>query len=121
MASPTSRHQMSEEMQQCITDGLNCNSVCLETLTYCLQKGGKHADATHVQLLLDCSEVCQTSANFMLRDSQLHGLLCGVCAEVCDRCATSCEQLGDDAQMKACAEACRRAALSCRKMSGASM
>ncbi len=112
---------MSEEMQRCITDCLNCNSICLETLTYCLQKGGKHGDAAHIRLLLDCGEICQTSANFMLRNSHLHGRICGVCAEVCDRCAISCDQFGDDAQMKACADACRRCAQSCRRMAGALM
>jgi len=81
--------------------------------------GGKHAEASHIQLLLACAEICQTSANFMLLGSDLHARTCGVCAEVCEQCATSCEQMGNDAQMQACAEACRRCAESCQRMAGA--
>ena len=103
-------------MQQCIEECLSCHRVCLETVTYCLQQGGKHAEATHIQTLLDCAEICQTSANFMLRSSELHGRTCAACAEVCERCAESCEQMGEDEQMRACAEACRRCADSCRQM-----
>lgn len=109
-------HQMSEEMQQCVQACLDCHRICLETVTYCLQMGGEHADPAHIRLLLDCAEICQTSANFMLRGSELHGPTCAVCAEVCERCAQSCERMGDDAQMKACAEVCRRCAESCTRM-----
>ena len=107
---------MHEDFQHCIQECLQCHSICLETLTHCLQKGGAHAEAAHIRLLLDCVEICQTSANFMLRGSDLHSRTCGVCAEVCERCAQDCERMGDDAQMKACAEACRRCAESCRQM-----
>ena len=113
--------QMSEEMQQCIQDCLNCSSICQETLTYCLQQGGRHAEASHIRLLVDCAEIGQTSANFLLRMSDLHSGVCGVCADVCERCATDCEQFRDDAQMMACADACRRCAQSCRTMAGARM
>ena len=109
-------HQMSGDMQQCIQECLNCHSVCLATVPYCLQMGGEHATAAHIGLLLDCAEICQTSANFMLRGSTFHTRTCGVCAEVCERCAQDCDQFGDDAQMKACADACRRCAASCRRM-----
>jgi len=86
-------------------------------VTYCLQKGGNHTEASHIRLLLDCAEICETSANFMLRTSELHTRTCGTCAEVCERCAQNCDRFGDDAQMKACTDMCRRCAESCRRMS----
>lgn len=55
--------------------------------------GGRHAEDAHIQLLLDCAEICQTSANFMLRGSELHGRTCAVCADACQRCAASCRQM----------------------------
>jgi hypothetical protein len=103
-------------MQQCIRNCLDCYRVCLETLNHCLLKGGKHAEAGHIRLLLDCAEICRTSADFMIRGSDLHGRTCGVCAEVCRRCAEDCEGLADDEPMKACAEMCRRCAESCQRM-----
>jgi hypothetical protein len=110
---------MSHDMQQCIQECLDCHRVCVETISHCLHMGGPHASAAHIRLLLDCAEICQTSANFMLRGSDMHGRTCGVCAEVCDRCAEDCDRLGDDDRMKACAESCRRCAGSCRRMAGA--
>ncbi len=108
--------QVSQEMQQCIQNCEDCHDICLETVTYCLAKGGKHAEAAHIRLLLDCAEICQTSANFMVRASDLHPLTCGVCAEVCERCAKDCERFGDDATMRECTDMCHRCAESCREM-----
>src|SRR5262245_17494692 len=104
----------SPEVQQCTQNCIECAQVCLETVRYCLESGGHHAQAPHVLLLLDCIEICQTSADFMMRGSNLHGFTCNTCAEVCRRCAKDCERFSDDKQMMACAEVCRRCAESCQ-------
>jgi len=109
-------HQISAEMRRCIENCSDCHNVCVETIAHCLELGGKHAEAAHIRLLMDCAEICLTSANYMLRGSELHVRTCAVCAEVCERCAESCEALGDDPLMKQCAEICRRCAESCRQM-----
>jgi hypothetical protein len=109
---------ISEDMRRCIQHCLDCHSICLETVAYCLQRGGKHTEAGHIRLLLDCAEICQTSANFMLCGSELHGRTCDVYAEVCERCARDCEQFGDDAMMRACAEMCRPSPLSIPHLRG---
>lgn len=110
-------HQISTEMRECIDNCTNCHNICMETVAHCLQMGGKHAEASHIRTLLDCAEICATSANFMLRGSDLHAQVCGVCADACERCAESCEQMGsDDEMMRRCAEVCRRCAESCRMM-----
>jgi hypothetical protein len=85
-------------------------------VTHCLQQGGEHAEAGHLRLLLDCAEICQASANFMLRGSPFHVRTCAACSEICQACAEDCEQMGGDERMRACAEACRRCAESCAKM-----
>jgi hypothetical protein len=110
-------HQ-NASMQQCLETCQSCHNVCIETIEHCLAKGGKHADPEHIRTLTDCAQICETSADFMLRGSQLHTHTCAACAAVCERCAVSCEQLGG-AEMKACAEECRRCADSCRAMSEA--
>lgn len=114
MATMTGMH--TAEMQECIDSCTRCHAICVETMTHCLKKGGKHADPAHIKLLADCAQICATSADFMLRGSDLHGRTCAVCAEVCERCAKSCERMADDEMMKACAEECRRCAESCRRM-----
>jgi len=105
------------KMQECIQACKNCSEVCLANVTHCLEKGGKHAEPQHIRLLLDCAEICQTSANFMIRGSDFHSRTCGVCAEVCAACARSCESFADDPEMQECAETCRSCAQSCREMS----
>ncbi|MBH8555611.1 four-helix bundle copper-binding protein [Nostocaceae cyanobacterium CENA357] len=109
-------NKLNRDMQQCIQNCLDCHSICLNSVAYCLQKGGRHAEPAHIRLMLDCAEICNTCANFMLRGSDLHARTCGVCAEICQRCADNCDRMGDDAQMKACADMCRRCADSCRQM-----
>ena len=103
------------EMERCIDNCTNCHRICLDTAARHFRGEGEMAE-THVRLLLDCAEICQTSANFMLRGSDLHARTCGVCAEICERCAEACEQLGEDPPMQNCAAACRRCAESCRRM-----
>lgn len=115
-----STHTMAGEMQECINACLQCHSVCLLTAQHCLELGGKHADPSHITLLLDCAEICRTSANFMLRGSALRDRTCAVCAEVCRACAESCERMGSgDRQMRQCAESCRRCEQSCERMAAA--
>lgn len=97
----------------------HCHDVCLQAIAHCLRQGGAHAEEAHLRLLMDCAEICQTSAHFLLRESELHAVTCRACAEICERCAEDCERFGaDDEQMRPCAEACRACAESCRAMSG---
>jgi hypothetical protein len=111
-------HSKLDEMtRECIRECQSCHSICLETVTHCLEMGGKHADPAHIRLLLDCANICATSADFMLRNSNLHPITCGACAEICERCAQSCERMGDDPIMQQCAAACRSCEQSCRRMS----
>jgi hypothetical protein len=105
------------QMRECLENCTECHAICTETVQHCLQLGGKHAEAAHIRLLLDCADICQTSTDFMLRGSPQHVLTCGTCAEVCLACAESCERIGQqDSMMKKCADVCRRCAESCRQM-----
>lgn len=110
--------EMSADMQQCIQNCLDCFRVCVETIEYCVKQGGHHTEPDHLRIMADCKDICLTSANFMMRQSDLHKKTCGVCAEVCQRCGDDCAKMGDDATMKRCADTCHRCAESCRKMSG---
>lgn len=109
--------QVNHDMQECISHCEECHRTCLDTATHCLSVGGQHADIGHIRLLADCAEICQTSANFMLRGSDLHGLTCGICAEICGKCASVCEQFPHDTEMARCARTCRTCEESCRRMS----
>jgi hypothetical protein len=101
-------------MPDCISTCSHCHQVCLQTaINHCLEAGGKHVEADHFRLMMNCAEICQTSANFQLSNSVFHRQVCAVCAEICEACAVSCEAIGG---MDECVEACRACAESCRQM-----
>jgi len=111
--------RITDEMRKCIQECYECHRVCTETITHCITMGGKHTQSDHLRTMLDCAEVCITSAHFMSRVSRYVERLCSLCAEVCAACADSCQQIDPhDRVMLQCAETCRRCAETCRKMSG---
>jgi len=115
-----SKEHRSPAMDQCIENCTSCHAICVETIAYCLEMGGKHAAAEHIALLSACADICATCADTMLGGGSVSAAVCSACAEVCAACAASCEQFGDDDAMRRCAEACRRCEQSCRAMAGMS-
>lgn len=110
-------HSLSPDMQQCIDACLHCYRTCRETaMNHCLESGGRHVEPEHFRLMLNCAEVCRTSAEFMMSASPLHAHVCAACAVVCDACADSCAQIGE---MEECVQACRSCGQSCRQMASA--
>lgn len=102
------------DMRQCIEACLDCYRTCTEmAMNHCLETGGRHVEPEHFRLMMNCADICRTSAEFMMSNSPLHARTCAVCAEVCDACADSCAQIGD---MDKCVQACRTCAQSCRDM-----
>ena len=84
MTHHLSAEHITDEMRECITRCSDCHNACVETVTHCLTIGGEHAAVDHIRLLLDCAEICATSRDFMLRGSEHHRRICGLCAEVCN-------------------------------------
>jgi CBS domain-containing protein len=107
------------DLQNCIASCRQCHDVCTQTLSHCVERGGRHVQPAHIRLLLDCIEICNANVSFMLRGSDLHSSTCTTCAEVCEWCAGDCERLADDEQMRTCAEICRACGHSCREMAAA--
>lgn len=108
---------MDIAMKQAIDNCTESVTVCTEALEHCREMGGKHAEERHLKLLEDCAKICETSVDFMNRESDNHQLICSACAEICAQCAQSCEALAeDDEVMQRCAEVCYRSAQSCEAM-----
>jgi hypothetical protein len=105
------------ETQSSIDACFDCHRACTETaFDHCLRVGGKHTAREHFGLMLDCADVCLTTAKFLLSDNQFHERLCAVCAETCFACAESCRKLGG---MDDCVRACLTCGDLCRAMAGA--
>ena len=108
---------MTPEIRECIKNCLDCHSICSETVTHCLTLGGRHAEHHHIGLMLDCAQICSTSADFMLRGSPRHVDTCDLCSTICRQCADECSRMADgDETMLRCAEICNRCAESCHRM-----
>lgn len=104
-------------MDACVQACLDCHRSCLATIAHCLTKGGSHAEAKHIGIMMDCAQICAVCADFMIRSSDHAAHLCRVCADICRACAASCGQHADaDDMMKTCAAACTRCADECGKM-----
>ena len=59
--------------ESCIEICIKSHRMCLQTARYCTEKGGPHVAPAHLALLLDCAEMCQTTANSLERRSPQHG------------------------------------------------
>jgi len=112
----TAGHTANPELDRCIDDCYSCATSCGTTLSYCLEQGGKHAEAKHIALMFDCSAICETAAGSMARNSDAYGQICRVCAQVCRACEKDCRSFRDDSTMQACVDACRTCAENCERM-----
>lgn len=103
-----------EDVMQCIEDCQRCHDICLQTaMQHCLKLGGEHASPQHIALMLTCAEMCQTTANAMLRGSAMQQVLCLACSDLCEACSANCQAVGD---MRECIDMCRLCAESCQAM-----
>jgi hypothetical protein len=107
---------MAMPMQECIDLCAASHVMCLETANYAADADRSIAPVQLIALLSDCAEICQSTANSMVRKSALHTTLCRACADACDICARECERQSGDRQLALCAATCRRCAASCRQM-----
>ncbi len=113
-AATSSKVMSMPSMREAIGSCLACHTLCLKMATvHCPDLGGKHVIKGHLGMLINCAELCKTSADFMISESPLHSRVCLICAEVCEACAKSCIQVG---QMQDCVDECLRCAKSCRAM-----
>ncbi len=119
ISSQTENHSDSKKQNSptsaCEENCIECFRVCNETIRSCLEKGGKHANSDHINMLIDCARICQTSADFLSRSSDSHRVTCEACKKICEKCAEDCRKMSDK-EMIYCAEMCEKCVKSCEKM-----
>ncbi len=62
-------------------------------------------------LMLDCSEMCQTAANFLIRDSDHYLRICREAAEICADLMSRCEKVDG---MESVISECGKCVAACR-------
>ncbi|WP_437811726.1 four-helix bundle copper-binding protein [Sorangium sp. So ce1078] len=107
---------LSEAFQDTASEAQSCQSICVQSIQHCLQMGGSHVEPSHMRLMQDCAEICETTGTMLLRGSPQHNQVTAACASICELCAQSCDRFAGDAQMKACADACRHCAAACQQV-----
>ncbi|MBU7584721.1 MAG: four-helix bundle copper-binding protein [Nostoc sp. TH1S01] len=95
---------------------IECHTICIDTLKYCKNKGGRYIDMTMMSMMRDCAEMCMMCVNMINDGSEFMGNACSLCAEMCDRTAMVCDQMSEDPTMRLCAAICRQCAEYCKAM-----
>jgi hypothetical protein len=104
------RRKVGKTRRQYIELSLECYRACLQTVSYCLQKGGRYVEDVELRLLFECADACNTAVSIMMRGATLQPDVCGIQDRIRERCAEMCEQFDDDPQLARCARLCRRCA-----------
>jgi hypothetical protein len=104
---------LDEMALECLRNCTECHNVCLQTAI--LPDVAGHIGSDDLKLLLNCAEICRTSADFLDTNSVFHRPVCGICSDVCTECAQMCERSSIRA-LRDCAPICRQCADSCRRM-----
>lgn len=105
------------DLHYCIQKCWNCRNACQQIFfNHCLKKGGKHVEESQAKIMIDCIQICQIAADFMIRQSEYHHEICAACAAICAACAEACAAMAEDTEMQKCAEACKECAEACQSM-----
>jgi hypothetical protein len=110
-----------EKFKSCIDACNQCAAECEHCSTACLHEKDVQMLAQCIEWERYCADMCRTAAAFMARAHE-HTMsfvnkFCGLCADICETCATECEKHSHMEHCKRCAEACRKCAAECRNMS----
>jgi len=95
---------------------LRAHQACEEAVAQALRTDESGGVDERVGALLDCADVCRTTARYIRYGSPLLRGTAGVAAELCTRAAEACAAAAAVPAMAAYAEACRRAAACCRRV-----
>ena len=106
---------MNTAYQSCIDACTNCATACDHCTSSCLQEEDVTMMARCIQLDMECSNICKTTAVFMHLQSNHANTICQICADVCTACAVECEK-HDNEHCRKCASACRECAEECLSM-----
>ena len=102
--------------QECIDLCWTARNECQKSLfTHCFEKGGKYLERNHVRIMMDCSEICRTTADSLTHRSPVYAAICAATAAICEACAESCDQL-DTETMRQVGAHCRAAAKACHTL-----
>jgi hypothetical protein len=116
--SPQPPALATDVLARCIDACEDCAQACSACADACLGERDIHALAACVRLCLDCADICTASVRVLSRqqvpDSRLAMRLTHLCALICGACAEECERhAGEHAHCAECARVCRTCEEAC--------
>ena len=109
-------YQITNHMQDCINHCQSVQEECLQTVQYCVDKGGEYADPDCIALLITCEAIAGASVKAMSVGSEYHTKVCKATAEICEAVVRDFEDFNDRAS-RHLVKVAQRCAESCREMS----
>jgi hypothetical protein len=98
-------HELIAELNECAAACNACYEACL-----------KEKDVAKLERCMmldkDCFDMCELTARALERGSEHADLFLNLCAQICNNCATECQQHHHDHCQK-CASACHHCADKC--------
>lgn len=111
---------MSEQdFKECIEACRKCSAACDHCAVSCLNEEQLEHLKRCIQLNLESSSICRSTAALMELGSVYSGQLAMVCAAICADCAEECEKhaaMGME-HCRECADACKACAEACEQIS----
>jgi hypothetical protein len=104
---------LAQTMQEC-NSPMHCANTCSLALNHIAKSGDRYAK--QATILKDCIAICKTNADFQKRQSSFAPQIDALCADICSKCAQSCEELNDPS-LKSCIEMCKHCAAVCKTKS----
>jgi len=102
--------------KRCIQACFACASACLNCATEALKQPNFRTFALCVSLNRECALLCTATAQLLAMGGKNALLLCNICANICETCATECERYLELKHCRHCAEECHRCAEECHHM-----
>lgn len=108
--------KFKNKKDKCIRDCNNTYPSCDEAIAFLEQPDCTIKDSSLLDLLKDCSSICQLTAQSLGGSSPFAKAICELCAQITDRSAQNCDAYPNEKKLKICAENCRTCAASCRDL-----
>lgn len=85
---------------------LKCSAFCKFCANQCLNEHNIEMLKDCIRLDNDCSDVCETTANYLIRESGFCNDLVKICEQICRQCSDECLK-HEHEHCKECAKICK--------------
>ncbi len=101
------QNELIRSLLQCAVECEHCANACLDE--------GDHLPmmVNCIRLDRDCATICRSTADLIIRGSEISDKALEICAEICTKCAEECGSHDMD-HCQECSKACMECAEACK-------